>query len=345
MTGASILILQSPTSQWESRLLSLAKEAQNLSSEVIHPVPISDRPQPLDAAFQMCQSITAAYSRSFYLASSLLPVEKRDAMRVLYAFCRTADNLSDDGIEDAGEKLDQLYEGLWGCGVASSSPVIIAWNHIRARYDIPLSYAGQLIDGVRRDLAPHRYQTFDDLALYCYGVASTVGLMSMHISGYAGPEAIPYAIKLGVALQLTNILRDIDEDWANGRLYLPLDEMTGFGIGEEHIAAHTVDERWRAFMRFQIARTRKLFAEAIPGILLLHPDGRLAIAAAAFLYRGILDDIERHDYNVFGRRAFVNRWRKLLALGRAFVYSKQNKSRPVVEATQSQLLSERQNEY
>jgi phytoene synthase len=128
----------------------------------------------------------------------------------------------------------------------------------------------------------------------------------MHIIGFEGAQAIPYAVKLGVALQLTNILRDVAEDWRNRRLYLPLDELSAFGLSEADIAAGVVDDRWRALMRFQIERSRRLYAEGMPGVSMLHSDGRLAIAAAAELYRAILCDIEAHDYDVFTRRAHVS---------------------------------------
>jgi phytoene synthase len=192
--------------------------------------------------------------------------------------------------------------------------VALAWADTRARYDIPVRYAHQLIDGVARDLDKTRYETFDELAEYAYGVASTVGLMSMHITGFDGPEAIPYAVKLGVALQLTNILRDVGEDWAQGRLYLPLDELGACRLSEQDIATGKVDDRWRSLMRFQIERNRRLYAEALPGVHMLHADGRFAIAAAGELYQGILEDIEANDYQVFGRRAHLTGWGKLRRL-------------------------------
>ena len=182
------------------------------------------------------------------------------------------------------------------------------------RYHIPLRYAEQLIDGVGRDLQQQRYSTFEDVARYAYGVASTVGLMSMHITGFAGEQAIPYAVKLGIALQITNILRDVGEDWRSGRLYLPMDEMTAYGLTEADLDRGQVDDRWRAFLRFQIERNRRLYAQARPGIALLSKDGRFAVAAASELYRGILVDIEAHDYDVFNRRAHVSAWGKLRRL-------------------------------
>ena len=176
---------------------------------------------------------------------------------------------------------------------------------------------------LRATLEHSRYATFGELAAYCYGVASTVGLMSMHIIGYAGQEAIPYAIKLGVALQITNILRDIGEDWRAGRVYLPQADLRGFDLSEDVIAdgvtnnallPSRVKTQWRSFMKFQIARNRKLYAEAFPGIAMLDSDGRFAIRAAAELYCGILNDIEANDYNVFNRRAHVGSVGKLVML-------------------------------
>ena len=145
-------------------------------------------------------------------------------------------------------------------------------------------------------------------------MASTVGLMAMHVIGFSTARAIPCAIRLGVALQITNILRDVAEDWRAGRLYLPLEDLEAFSLGEDDIAAGQVTPSWRAFMRFSIDRNRRFCDEAWPGIAMLDPDGRFAIGAAAELYRGILDDIEAHGYDVFRRRAFVGRWRKLQRL-------------------------------
>ena len=136
----------------------------------------------------------------------------------------------------------------------------------------------------------------------------------MYIIGFDGSDAIPYAVRLGVALQLTNILRDVGEDWRGGRLYLPLEELEEFGLSEFDIEKGVVSDKWRRFMRFQIDRVRKLYDESMPGIQLLHPDGRFAIAASAELYRAILTSIERSDFNVFTQRAAVSMGSKLLRL-------------------------------
>jgi phytoene synthase len=189
---------------------------------------------------------------------------------------------------------------------ADQDLVAAAWADTLARYHIPRHYALQLIDGVARDLFQARYQTFDELATYCYGVASTVGLMSMYIVGFQSNEAVPYAIKLGVALQMTNILRDVGEDYHNGRLYLPRQELAYYAIPESHIAEGRVTENWRQFMKFQIDRTRQLYAESWPGIKMLEREGQLAIGAASVFYQGILDEIEARDYNVFDGRASLS---------------------------------------
>ncbi len=302
---------------WERPLLELAREARQTAAS--RRAAYKSNQALLKNAYAYCEAITAQHSRSFTLASSLLPPQKRMAVRALYAFCRIADDIVDNPREDPVREDPAIILPIWRQRILSDEPpagdlVAVAWADARSRYHIPQRYAEQLLDGVGRDLGQQRYETFEDLASYAYGVASTVGLMSMHIIGYSGQEAVPYAIRLGVALQLTNILRDVGEDWRNGRVYLPQKELAEFGLEEADLGSAQVDERWRAFMRFQIERNRRLYAEAWPGIAMLGKDGRLAVAAAGDLYRAILEDIERHDYDVFNRRAHVSAWGKLRRL-------------------------------
>lgn len=306
--------MHAPPAIWERRALSWAQEA--LSSPALHG-PVGVEEEILDGAYDYCARVTHAHSRTFFLASALLPAPKRRAVRALYAFCRSTDDLIDE-IETGHAHAEKVFAN-WRVRLSTphpvaNDPVPLAWADAQARYRIPQGYADQLIAGVARDLTQKRYESFAELAEYGYGVASTVGLMAMHIVGFTTPDALPYAVKLGIALQLTNILRDIAEDWQTGRLYLPLDELEAFGLTETHVATGRVNDRWREFMRFQIDRARSLFDESQPGIALLKPDGRFAIAAAATLYRGILDDIEASDYDVFHRRAHVGRWGKLSRL-------------------------------
>ncbi len=305
------LHVEAAVTDWERRLTeeALAVLADNAATPIVE-----IDPRPLDQAHRKCAEITARSSRTFYLASGLLPPGKRRAMRALYAFCRSTDDIVDRCGADAPDALERWKRLALGAFPPPDELVAVAWAQARRRYGIPQAYAERLVRGVAQDLAKARYADFDELVEYCYGVASTVGLMAMHIVGFDGPAAVPYAIRLGVALQLTNILRDVAEDWRRGRLYLPQDELAAFDLTEEHVAEAEVNDRWRQFMGFQIARNRGLYEDAWPGIALLHRDGRFAVAAAADLYAAILGDIERHRYDVFSRRAYVSRWAKLRRL-------------------------------
>lgn len=287
---------------WENHLLHLAGNMPHPHTRPFFSYWAGDA--SLRNAYKQAERITAEHSKSFHFASGLLPEEKRSAARALYAFCRTVDDIVDESTDDEREARLDYWRGMIEHGSFHDGDLVAAaWADTLTRYHIPRHYALQLIDGVNRDLTQSRYQTFDELATYCYGVASTVGLMSMYIVGFKGNEAVPYAIKLGVALQMTNILRDVGEDFRNGRLYLPREELVFHGIREQDIAEGRITENWRQFMKFQIERTRHLYAESWGGVKLLEREGQLAIGAASVFYQGILDDIEKHDYDVFTRRA------------------------------------------
>lgn len=294
---------------WETRLLDLAY--QGLEQQRNPAQPVSIPATALEQAYAYCEEITRSHSKTFYLSSGLMPLEKRRAIRALYAFCRITDDTVDRGEGDILALLESWRAQSLDERPDPANLAALAWHDTRNRFGIPRAYAEQLIRGVEQDMHQVRYQCFDDLAVYGYAVASTVGLMSMHIIGYETNAAIPYAIRLGVALQLTNILRDVGEDWRMGRLYLPSDELRAFAISEEDIAAGEVTTRWRDFMRFQINRARELYRTSLPGVRLLHADGRFAVAAAGELYQRILDDIEAHDYDVFNRRAYIPQLTKM----------------------------------
>ena len=296
--------------QWEHQLLRLAGNVPHPSTKPFFSYWAGDA--SLRLAYKKAEEVTAQHSKSFYFASHLLPEEKRSAVRALYAFCRTVDDIVDeDSVRDSNFELDHWRNIVRNASASDDDWIAAAWVDTLTRYHIPRHYALQLIDGVARDLEQTRYQTFDELATYCYGVASTVGLMSMYIVGFESQDAVSYAIKLGVALQMTNILRDVGEDYRNGRLYLPRDEMVFYGIRESDIAEGKVTKRWQQFMRFQIQRTRDLYEESWSGVKLLEPEGRLAIGAASILYSGILDEIEKNDYDVFSKRASLSLSEKL----------------------------------
>lgn len=266
----------------------------------------------LNDAYQHCAEITQIHSKSFYFSTQLLPIPKREAIRVLYAFCRTSDDLVDLNPVDPHEQLMQWRR------VLSSAPrmddhVAYAWHDVRQRFNISTELERELLDGVEMDVSINRYATFADLWLYCYRVASVVGLLSMQVIGYA-EGAVPYAIKLGVALQLTNILRDVGEDAARNRIYLPREDLDRFGVTEQDILQGVQSPAMRHLLQFQIDRAHRLYDESWRGIGLLHPDSRRSVATAATVYRGILDTIVLNNYDVFTRRASLSLGAKLAKL-------------------------------
>jgi phytoene synthase len=295
---------------WENQLLALAGNIPHPQTRPFFSYWAGDA--SLRKAYKQAEKITSQHSKSFYFASGLLPEEKRAAVRALYAFCRTVDDIVDESSDaEQDARLDYWRAMVETTSFADQDLVAVAWADTLTRYHIPRHYALQLIDGVARDLRQIRYQTFEELATYCYGVASTVGLMSMYIVGFNSSEAVPYAIKLGVALQMTNILRDIGEDYRNGRLYLPREELTFYGIQESDIAQGRINDNWRQFMKFQLERTRQLYEESWMGVKMLEREGQLSIGAASVFYQGILDEIEKNDYDVFARRASLNTFAKV----------------------------------
>ena len=306
---------------WEQRALQLAQPGDQ---ECSWSPPFASKREWAQRAYRFCANITRQHSRTFYLAASLLPAHRRPAVHALYAFCRVSDDIVDCGRQNAAAVLSAWREEVLAPQSRTDSLVTLAWKDTAIRYRIPRVYMEQLLDAMAQDLVVSRYQTFDDLALYCYGVAATVGLMVMRIIGYSNDNATESAIKLGVALQLTNILRDVGEDWRGGKLYLPLEELARFGLAERDIERGTVTSSWRSFMAFQIERARAFYAQSLPGIAQLNRDGRFAIAAAAELYGAILNEIEANDYDVFNRRAHVSSWGKLRRLPSIWLRSLSN---------------------
>ena len=270
------------------------------------------------------RQITRRYARTFYFASHVLPPAKRDAAYVVYAFCRTADNVTDvhredtERIPDAEREIARLREEL--DAVFASTDVPTRWVALRdvvRQYHIPRQYFDELLHGVSMDLTPRRFATWAELEVYCYRVASVVGLIMTHIFGATTPVALQHAARLGTAMQLTNILRDVGEDLRMDRVYLPQDELRAHGVTEEALAAGTVTPAITALLRFQIDRARTLYAEADGGIPMIPDDGsRFSTQLMRTLYSRILDAIEENGYDVFSRRAHVRSSTKLrLALG------------------------------
>jgi len=304
-----------PHGEASALLANLRRAAYTEIIQTSEPTP-PRTPLSMLEAYRSCHTITRKHSRSFFLSSQLLPIEKRRAVHALYAFCRTSDDLVDLPQANAMHALAAWVALVHAPQPPADNAVLLAWNDTLNRYTVPRALPDELLAGIAMDLTVNRYATFDDLWLYCYRVASVVGLISMQIIGYR-EGAVNYAIKLGVALQLTNILRDVGEDAQRGRVYLPHEDLERFGLCADDILNGRRDQAFRALMRFEIERAHSLYEAAWPGIALLNSDGQLAIAAAAEIYRGILGKIHQSDYNVYQRRACVPLAHKLLLLWRA----------------------------
>ncbi len=284
----------------------------------------------LDA--QYCESVTRAHARTFALASAFLPHEKRRDAFAIYAFCREADDIVDgapgrdraDVDGDLAAYRAQLRRALAG---RAEGPVFRELARVVARRGVPAAVLEELLDGVAADLEERRYATWSDLAVYCEGVAASVGAMCTHVFGVDGDDAlrdraITYGRTLGVAMQLTNILRDVGEDAARGRCYLPDDDLAAFGLDRERVLRDPSlkdDPRWAQLMRHEIARARALYRAARPGIALLASDAQRCARACADGYSAILGAIEGNRYDSLTRRARVGHLAKAGILLHALV--------------------------
>lgn len=281
-------------------------------------------------AYELCRQVTAEYAKTFYLGTLLMPKEKSQAIWAIYAWCRLTDELVDGAkakytTKETLAEWEQQLESVF-LGEPFSNTDVALVDTIE-RYPMDIQPFRDMIAGQRMDLSCNRYQTFEDLKLYCYRVAGTVGLMSNAVLGIGTaqnfvpwePEKSLYvpteeAVALGIAMQLTNILRDVGEDVQRDRIYLPLQDLQAFDYSEQDLFNGVVDRRWKALMRFQIKRARDYYQQAEAGIRYLIRDSRLPVWASLMLYQGILDAIEQNDYDVFNQRAFVPKYKKTLAL-------------------------------
>lgn len=252
--------------------------------------------------------------------------ERRNAFYAIYAFCRHTDNLIDDN--DGSPKLQKMlirnwkrrFLQAWRTG-SSEDPIIAPFVFIMKKHGIPLRYPLELIKGVSMDIHKKSYGTFAELRRYCFRVASVVGLMLMHVMGVENiRKAKRYAIKLGIAMQLTNILRDVGEDARMGRVYFPTDELARFGLTISDILSLCKTERLIEFLKFQVARARQYYREAVRGLAMLHREVRMVIALAFTLYSEILRVIEQNDYEVFAKRAYVTLLAKMMLYLRLAVF-------------------------
>lgn len=270
---------------------------------------MSDGDDGLKASYAHCRRINAAHGKTFYLATLLLPPEKRPYVHALYAFARDLD----DRIDVAGD----LTEATWDDAALVDPRIRPALEDTVSRWQIPRSYFADFIQSMRMDLTIMRYPTYDDLAKYMWGSAAVVGLQMLPILGRAsesiGWEQIePHAIDLGYAFQLTNFIRDVGEDLHRGRIYLPGEDLAAFGVTPERLARGIADGPIRALLAHEIERARGLYRAAAQGVALVHPTSRHCLRVAITLYGEILEAVERRDYDVFSRRARVGLRRRLV---------------------------------
>lgn len=285
----------------------------------------------LQWAYAHCREITRQFAKTFYLSTRFLPYEKQRSIFAIYALCRYLDNIVDETLEDGSSshfKTRQVIKEMedWKKhlhhtyqGFDTDNPILLAFSDVLRAYHIPIELPLELIDGVCMDITKNRYADFDELYNYSYKVASVVGLMTSEIFGYENPEAKKYAVDLGIAMQLTNILRDIGEDLGRDRIYIPLDEMEYYGVTERQLHQGIIDDSFIDLMQFQIHRARGYYKDAANGIPMLNRDSRLPVLLAHHNYSKILTQIEKNSYDVFSQRAHLTFGEKIAVVPRAWM--------------------------
>ena len=268
----------------------------------------------VEIGYQESRDITRREAKNFYYAFLTLPQERRRAIYVAYAFCRYCDDAVDtaESVDQKMATLESLHASLNHAYTGrTSDPLFLALADVADRHDIPEEYFKQVIHGVESDLTKVRYQDFEELRSYCYQVASVVGLICLQIFGYKDDSAREHAIDLGLAMQLTNIARDIQEDLGLGRIYLPQDEIARFGYSEEALEAGIVNESFIDLMRFQAQRARGYFDSGFKLLPYLSPRSRACPAVMGQLYSKVLQRIEEAEFDVFQHRISLSKTEKL----------------------------------
>jgi 15-cis-phytoene synthase len=282
----------------------------------------------LDASYAHCAHVARTQARNFYYSFLTLSPERRAAMCAIYAFMRYSDDVSDEAAADRTkavemaqwrEALDRAFRGDYG-----TSLILPAFHDTVQKYGIPARYFHELIDGTEMDLTKKRYETFAELHQYCYRVASVVGFVCIHVWGFdeAGGQALQYAEDCGLAFQLTNILRDVREDAERDRIYLPQEDLRQFDVSEDDLRQGSLTDNFRKLMRFEADRAKSYYEQAAMLTPLVHPEGRPTLSIMMKIYRGILDSIERNNYDVHSRRARISTPRKLGIVAGAWLKSR-----------------------
>jgi len=282
--------------------------------------------QALQESYQECKRLNSLHGKTYYLATLLLPKNKRPYVHALYGFARYADEIVDDLASTLSpqEKADALRS--WSTGVLEDLKKGTSTDHIgralvdTARtFDIPHQHFVDFLHSMEMDLTITEYQSYDALLEYVYGSAAVIGLEMVPVLGYSDQRAFDAAKKLGIAFQLANFIRDVSEDLDRGRVYLPLDELARFGVDRAMLERRVLTPEIVEALKFQIARVRSLQAEADLGIAYLDKTSRPCIRAASELYCGIVDEVEAIGYDVFNKRAKTSTARRARVAGAAYL--------------------------
>ena len=273
----------------------------------------------LELAYNHCQRITKERARNFYYTFMPLPADKRRAIYAVYAYCRLCDDIADGDLPIEAKRRE--FEGVRrnlqvGEASGENAPMYRALHDTARRFDIPYRYFEEILEGVEMDMVKSRFASFDELREYCYKVASVVGLVCIRVFGFDDPKAKQYAVEMGLAMQLTNILRDVKEDGGRGRIYIPMDEMQRFNYTETQMLRGEMTEGFTALMAYQAGRARMYFESSRRLFPLISPDARACPELMHATYGSILERIAQSGYDVFERRIGLNKGEKLLLLAR-----------------------------
>jgi phytoene synthase len=283
----------------------------------------ADSKLTVENAYRYCREIARHHAKTFYLATLFLPRQMQNPIVAMYALLRTVDDLVDlaeDKLtngqltrEEINASIDTWKKRLGDCynGEHHGDPILMAWQDTISKFTIPIDLPLDLIDGVAMDIDFKPFETFEDLYVYCYKVASVVGLMTAEIFGYSDRNALQHAVELGIAMQLTNILRDIGEDIGRGRIYLPLEDLRRFNYTPEEFMQKKMNENFVRLMKFQIERARRYYECSEKGIPMLEKRSRFAVLISSHNYCAILQSIEENRYDVFSGRAYRSFFQKI----------------------------------
>ena len=287
----------------------------------------------LRASYTECKRLNSLHGKTYYLATLLLPKEKRPFVHALYGFARYADEIVDDQNSTLTDEEKAAALISWGDQVlldlragSSQDPIAAALVDTTLKFNIPITYFEAFLHSMKMDLTITEYQTYEDLYEYVYGSAAVIGLQMVHVLGTVSPsdlnEAKIAAEKLGVAFQLANFIRDVGEDLDRGRVYLPVSELQAYGVTRSMLENRVLTPQIMNALKEQILRVRKLQEESDSGIKLLTPGSRECILAASELYCGIVDEVEKIDYEIFSKRAKTSTLRRLKVAGPAYLRAK-----------------------